>query len=192
MFEYKVKKQLGNPCSVNGLMARCKNYPLRKAMIDHDHDRIKPCGRREIGDEVNRELLKGESDIGLDGKERRYNGVRVSLVLLTNGAPSDEVLHEGGKALATRNPVPGWPWYERPPYALRKGRSGWSGVKQSEWREVRVNRGEPLSRAVSALSTKGSEAEEDLMWQAKVRLRELMTMGSGRMGVSTLSPVVSR
>ena len=52
-FEYKVKKQLGNSCGVNGLLARCKNYPLHKAMVDHDHDRIKPRRRREVGDEVN-------------------------------------------------------------------------------------------------------------------------------------------
>ena len=52
-FEYKVKKQLGNSCGVNGLLARCKNYPLRKAMVDHNHDRIKPRRRREGGDEVN-------------------------------------------------------------------------------------------------------------------------------------------
>ena len=55
-----------------------------------------------------------------------------------------------------------------------------------------MNSGEPLSNAASALSTKGSEAEEDLMWQANVRSRELMTMGSGRMGVSALSSVVLR
>ena len=66
VFEYEVKKQLSNSCSVNGLLARCKNYPLCKAMVDHDHDRIKSRRRREVGDEVNRELLKGERDIGLD------------------------------------------------------------------------------------------------------------------------------
>ena len=54
VFEYKVEKQLSNSCGINGLLARCKNYPLRKAMVDHDHDRIKSCRRREIGDEVNR------------------------------------------------------------------------------------------------------------------------------------------
>ena len=53
MFEYKVNKQLGNSCGINGLVARCKNYPLHKAMVDHDHDRIKSHRRREIGDEVN-------------------------------------------------------------------------------------------------------------------------------------------
>ena len=65
-FEYEVKKQLGNSCSVNGLLARCKNYPLRKAMVDHDHDRVKSGRGREISDEVNRELFKGERDRGLD------------------------------------------------------------------------------------------------------------------------------
>ena len=55
-----------------------------------------------------------------------------------------------------------------------------------------MNRGEPSFNAASALSTKGSEAEEDLMWRANVRSRELMTMGSGRMGVLALSSVVSR
>ena len=53
-FEYEVKKQLGNSCGVNGLLARCKNYPLHKAMVDHNHDRIKPCRRREVSDEINR------------------------------------------------------------------------------------------------------------------------------------------
>ena len=63
-FEYEVKKQLGNPCSVNGFLTRCKNYPLSKAMVDHDHDRIKSRRGREVGDEVNRELFKGERDSG--------------------------------------------------------------------------------------------------------------------------------
>ena len=52
-FEYKVKEQPGNSSGVNGLLARCQNYPLHKAMVDHDHDRVKPLRRREVGDEVN-------------------------------------------------------------------------------------------------------------------------------------------
>ena len=98
VFEYEVKKQLGNSCSINGLLARCKNYPLCKAMVDHDHDRIKSRRRREVGDEVNRELFKGERDIGLDRELRRYHRVSVGLVLLADGAASDEVLHKGGEA----------------------------------------------------------------------------------------------
>ena len=68
MFEYKVKKQLGNSCSINGFMARCKNYPLHKAMVDHDHDRIKSHRRREVGDEVDGQLFKREDGSGLDGE----------------------------------------------------------------------------------------------------------------------------
>ena len=45
-FEYEIKKQLGNSSGVNGLLARCENYPLSKTMVDHDHDRIKPCRGR--------------------------------------------------------------------------------------------------------------------------------------------------
>ena len=40
-FEYIVKKELSNPGCINGFAARSKNYPLCKAMVDHDQDRIK-------------------------------------------------------------------------------------------------------------------------------------------------------
>ena len=65
-FEYKVKKQLGDSCSINSLLAGCKDYPLSKAMVDHDHDRIKACRGRKVRDEVDRELFKGERDSGFD------------------------------------------------------------------------------------------------------------------------------
>ena len=55
-----------------------------------------------------------------------------------------------------------------------------------------MNRGDPLSKAVRALRTKRSEVEEDWMCQERVRLRALMTIGSGRMGVFALSAVVSK
>ena len=98
VFEYEVKKQLGNSCSVNSLLARCKNYPLCKAMVDHDHDRIKSRRRREISDEVNVELFKGERDSRLDQEQRRYNRVCVGLVLLADRAAGNKVFHEGGEA----------------------------------------------------------------------------------------------
>ena len=66
-------------------------------MVNHDHDRIKSHRRREISDEVNRELPKGERDVGLDREQRGYNRVGVSLVLLTDRTAGDEVLHEGGE-----------------------------------------------------------------------------------------------
>ena len=67
-------------------------------MVNHDHERIKPCGRREVGDEVNGELLKGESDSGFDQEERGYNGVRIGFVLLADGTASDKVFDKGGEA----------------------------------------------------------------------------------------------
>ena len=67
-------------------------------MVDHDHDRIKARRGRKVGDEVNRELFKGERDSGFDREQRGYNGVSVGLVLLANGTTSDEVLHKGGEA----------------------------------------------------------------------------------------------
>ena len=79
-------------------MARCKNYPLCKAMVDHDHDRIKPRRRREVSDEVNGQLFKREGDSGLDWEQRWDNRVCVGLVLLANGAASDKVFYEGGEA----------------------------------------------------------------------------------------------
>ena len=96
-FEYEVKKQLGNPCSINGFLARCENYPLCKAMVDHDHDRIKPHRKREVGNEVNGQLFKRERDSRLDWEQRWDNRVCVGLVLLANGATSDKVFHEGGE-----------------------------------------------------------------------------------------------
>ena len=97
-FEYEIEKELGNSCSINGFLARRKNYPLRKAMVDHDHDRIKTRRGREVGDEVNGELLKGERDSGLDREQRGYHRMSIDLVLLADGATGDEVFDEGGEA----------------------------------------------------------------------------------------------
>ena len=66
-------------------------------MVDHNHDRIKSHRRREISDEVNGELPKGERDIRFDREQRRHNRACVSLVLLTDRAAGDEVLHKGGE-----------------------------------------------------------------------------------------------
>ena len=66
-------------------------------MVDHDHDRIKSHRRREISNEVNGELPKGEGDSRLDWEQRGNNRVRVSLVLLTDRTAGNEVLYEGGE-----------------------------------------------------------------------------------------------
>ena len=60
MFKDMGKKKLGNAGSINVFGAGSKNYPLCKAMVDHDHQGIMASGWGEIGDEVNRELPKWE------------------------------------------------------------------------------------------------------------------------------------
>ena len=40
-FEHIFKEKLGNSGGINGFGARSKDYPLHKAMVDHDQDRIK-------------------------------------------------------------------------------------------------------------------------------------------------------
>ena len=36
-FEHMVEEKFGNPCGVYDLGTRDENYPLYKAMVDHDH-----------------------------------------------------------------------------------------------------------------------------------------------------------
>ena len=81
-FEYIVKKELGNSSCINGFGARSKNYPLCKAVVDYDHDRIKARGWWKVGDEVDGELFERESGDGQYGTEEWSGGMGVDLVLL--------------------------------------------------------------------------------------------------------------
>ena len=56
MFKDVGKKKLGNAGSINVFGTGSKDYPLRKAVVDHDHQGIMAGGQGEIGDEVNGEL----------------------------------------------------------------------------------------------------------------------------------------
>ena len=67
-------------------------------MVDHNHNRIKPGRKREISDEIDRELLEGERDSGRDWTQRRNSRMSVDLVLLANSTTHDEMLDKGGKA----------------------------------------------------------------------------------------------
>ena len=56
MFKDMGKKELGNAGSINFFGTGSKNYPLREAVVDHNHQGIMASGQGEIGDEVNGEL----------------------------------------------------------------------------------------------------------------------------------------
>ena len=61
-----MEKEGGDSLSGNGFLGRAKNYPLRKPMVYHDHERIEAHGHREIRDEVTGDLLKGARGDGFD------------------------------------------------------------------------------------------------------------------------------
>ena len=54
------KKKLGDASSIDVFGAGSKDYPLCKAVVDHDHQGIMASGWGEIGDEVNGKLLEWE------------------------------------------------------------------------------------------------------------------------------------
>ena len=54
------KKKLGNTGSINVFGTGSKDYPLCKAMVDHDHQGIMAGGWGKISDEVNGELPEWE------------------------------------------------------------------------------------------------------------------------------------
>ena len=62
-----VEKEGGDSFGGDRFLGRAKNHPLSKPMIDHDQERVKARGDREIGDEIAGNLLEGARGGGLDG-----------------------------------------------------------------------------------------------------------------------------
>ena len=54
------KKKLGNASSINVFGTGSKDYPLCKAVVDHDHQEIMAGRLGKISDEVNGELSEWE------------------------------------------------------------------------------------------------------------------------------------
>ena len=54
------KEKLGNASSIDVFETGSKDYPLHKAVVDHDHQGIMAGRQGEIGDEVNGELPEWE------------------------------------------------------------------------------------------------------------------------------------
>ena len=62
-----VEKEGGDPFGGDGFLGRAENHPLSKPMVYHDQERIKARGKREIRDEVARDLLEWARSDGFDG-----------------------------------------------------------------------------------------------------------------------------
>ena len=60
-FEDMGEKEFSYPQGVNCFGARDDDYPLHKAMVDHDQNRIFATNFREVSDEVEQYLFEGES-----------------------------------------------------------------------------------------------------------------------------------
>ena len=93
-----VEKEGGDSLSGDGFLGRAKNHPLSKPMVDHDQERVKARGDREIGDEITRDLLEGVRGDGFDGGQRGYSRVRVNLILLAKGTALHISVDEGGES----------------------------------------------------------------------------------------------
>ena len=74
---YFVKEKGCYPFSGYGFFCGAENYPLHKAMVDHDQQRVKARGGGEVGDQVARDLLEGARHEKLDGGEQGNGRVSV-------------------------------------------------------------------------------------------------------------------
>ena len=74
---YFVEEESGYPFSGDGFLSGAENYPLCKAMVNHDQQRIEARGSRKVGDQVAGDLLEGTRGVRLDGGERGDGGMCV-------------------------------------------------------------------------------------------------------------------
>ena len=93
-----MKEKGCDPFGGSSFLGRTENYPLCKAVVDHDQEKIKTGGRLEIRDEITRQLLEWTGGRGADGIKGRYRGVRVGLGLLAISTAFNVLSHELGKA----------------------------------------------------------------------------------------------
>ena len=93
-----VEKECGDSFSSDCFLSGVENDPLRKAMVDHDQQRVKARRKRKVGDQITGDLLEGVRCVGHDQGERRDSGVGVCLVLLACGTAFDIFAHKLCKA----------------------------------------------------------------------------------------------
>ena len=91
------KEKLGNAGSIDVFGAGSEDYPLHKAVVNHDHQGIMAGRQGEISDGVNGELPEWEGRGRGDGRQGRTCGMMVYLVLLACGAARDKGIDKGGQ-----------------------------------------------------------------------------------------------
>ena len=95
---YFVEKEGGYPFCSDGFLSGAENYPLCKAMVDHDQQRIEARGSRKVSDKVTGDLLEWARGMRFDWGEWGNSGVHVRFVLLACGTSFNIFVHELSKA----------------------------------------------------------------------------------------------
>ena len=92
------KEELGYSYSVNAFGTRGENYPLCKAMVNHNQQEIMAGGWRKISDKIDRELLKWKEDRRRNWREWGTCGMTIHFVSLTSGVTCDKGIDKRGEA----------------------------------------------------------------------------------------------
>ena len=92
------KEEFGHPRRIDVFGTWNDDHPLRKVVVDHDHDRVFTGYFGKIRDEINGDLFEWE--VGGRGNRGEWgsNGVGVYFVLLTGGTSFDETIDEDSKS----------------------------------------------------------------------------------------------
>ena len=72
-----VEKEGGNSFCGDCFLGGAENYPLSKLMVDHDQERVKARGHRQVSDEITRDLLEESRGQGLDRGEKWNSGMEI-------------------------------------------------------------------------------------------------------------------
>ena len=97
-FEYFGEEQGSDSGSIDGFLCRVENYPLSKPMVDHNQKGIKAIGKREVGDGVTGDLLKGAGARGWNGQKWGLRWMGIDLILLAGGTPVNITVDIRGEA----------------------------------------------------------------------------------------------
>ena len=89
-----MEEKSGYPLSSGGFLGQTEDYPLRKPMVDHDQQRVEALGRRKIGDEIARDLLKRAGARGGNRDKGWGGGMGIGFCLLAHATALDVFVYK--------------------------------------------------------------------------------------------------
>ena len=84
------EKEFGYSHGIDRFRTRDDDYPLCKAVVDHDQNRVSSANFRKISDEVYRDLFEGQESGGRDRVQWWLGGMGIRFVLLAHGTSFDK------------------------------------------------------------------------------------------------------